>query len=219
MFSNGRVLDMRSDLTDVTVILDRSGSMESCRVEAENGVNHFIEEQKKQDGECVFSLAQFDNEYELFHDAVPIADVPKFYLVPRGMTALLDAVGRTINETGDRLSKMPEDQRPGLVVVLIVTDGMENSSKEFTKARVKEMIERQQNEYQWKFSFLGANQDAFGEAASLGIARDAVANYSTSKSKEAFTGASASLLRARSMTAMGLAPEYTYTDEERKSMS
>ena len=99
---------MRSDLTDVTVVLDRSGSMSSCRDEAENGVNHFVDEQKKHEGECVFSLVQFDTEYEFVHRGVPVGDVPAFQLVPRGMTALLDAVGRAINETGERLAKMDE---------------------------------------------------------------------------------------------------------------
>ena len=89
--------------------------------------------------------------------------------MPRGSTALLDAVGRAINETGDRLAKTPEQDRPGLVVFVIVTDGQENSSKEFSKARIKEMIDEQQKKYNWQFTFLGANQDAFAEAGGIGI--------------------------------------------------
>lgn len=210
---------MRNDLADVTVVVDRSGSMSTCKDEAENGVNHFIEEQRKQDGDCVFSLVQFDTEYEFVHKGKPIADVGKFTLVPRGMTALLDAIGRAINETGVRLSAMDENSRPGLVAFVIVTDGAENSSHEFTKAQVKEMIERQQREYQWQFTFLGANQDAFSEASSLGIKGADAANYSGRKSDQAYAGASAKVARTRRAAASGQSLSCSFTAEERQAMS
>lgn len=210
---------MRTDLTDVTVVLDRSGSMSSCQAEAENGVNHFVEEQRKQPGDCTFSLVQFDTEYEFVHRGVKIAEVPKFHLVPRGMTALLDAVGRAINETGVRLSAMNENDRPGLVVFVIVTDGAENSSHEFKKPQIKEMIERQQKDYQWQFTFLGANQDAFGEAAALGINAAAVANYTPTSSKQAFAGAARSVTRMRNAVAGGQSVLCAYTSEERNAMA
>lgn len=210
---------MRTDLTDVTVVLDRSGSMQSCKDEAENGVNHFVDEQRKQPGECVFSLVQFDTEYEFVHRGLKIADVPKFSLVPRGMTALLDAVGRAINETGARLAAMNENDRPGLVVFVIVTDGAENSSHEFKKPQIKEMIERQQKDYQWQFTFLGANQDAFGEAAALGIQAAAVANYTPTSSKQAFAGAAQNVTRMRHAVSRGLQAQCAYTPEERNAMA
>ena len=94
------------------------------------------------------------------------------------MTALLDAVGRAINETGERLAKMNEQDRPGLVIFVIMTDGLENSSREFTKSQVKEMIEEQQSKYNWHFTFLGADQDAFAEAGGLGIAAAGAAQFS-----------------------------------------
>ena len=97
------------------------------------------------------------------------------------MTALLDAVGRAINETGERLAKLDEKDRPGLVVFVVMTDGLENSSSEFTKPQIKEMIERQQRQYQWHFTFLGANQDAFAEAAAMGIDPCGAADYSMGK--------------------------------------
>ena len=209
---------MRSDLTDVTVVLDRSGSMASCRQEAENGVNHFVDDQKKQEGDCVFSLVQFDNEYEFVHRAVAIGDVPKFSLVPRGMTALLDAVGRAINETGERLSKTPEDDRPGLVVFVILTDGLENASHEFTKQQIKDMIQRQRDEHQWQFTFLGANQDAFAEAAGLGIAKDAAACFATKSSEEALTCGSANVTRMRKATRYGQQVNCAYSNDERSAM-
>lgn len=209
---------MRSDLADVTVVVDRSGSMQACQQEAENGVNHFIDEQRKQPGDCLFSLVQFDTEYEFVHKGKPIADVGQFTLVPRGMTALLDAVGRAINETGERLSAMNENDRPGLVAFVIVTDGQENSSHEFKRAQIKEMIERQQSQYQWKFTFLGANQDAFAEAAGLGIAASASASYGVASSKQAFAAAASNVNRMRSATVRGQSVSCTYTPDERKAM-
>jgi len=209
---------MRKELTDVTVVLDRSGSMQSCWIEAETGVNAFVEKQRAADGECVFSLVQFDTEYEFVHRGVPIADVPKFSLVPRGMTALLDAVGRAINETGERLKGMKKKDRPGLVVFVIVTDGAENASHEFTKAQVKELVERQQSEYQWQFTFLGANQDAFSEAKSLGIPVGAAAGYSVANTDQVFCAASSNVSRMRSAAMSGVPVAADYTDEERDSM-
>lgn len=209
---------MRTDLTDVTVVLDRSGSMATCKVEAENGVNHFVEEQRKQPGSCVFSLVQFDTAYEFVHRGVPIGDVPRFTLVPRGMTALLDALGRAIHETGVRLAAMPESDRPGLVVFVIVTDGEENSSHEFSRAQIKQMIEHQHTQYQWQFTFLGANQDAFAEAAQLGIAPEAVASYNTASSEKAFAGAATNLTRMRTATVSGEAVDNSYTAAERRAM-
>lgn len=209
---------MRSDLTDVTIVLDRSGSMQSCRDEAENGVNHFIEAQRQQPGECTFSLLQFDTEYEFVHRGVPIADVPKFCLVPRGMTALLDAVGRAINETGERLAAMNDADRPGLVVFVIVTDGAENSSHEFNNLQIKAMIERQQREYNWQFTFLGANQDAFAEAEAIGIQMAAAANYTPETSAQAFAGAACNVARMRSAVIQGESAVCAYTPEERNAM-
>ncbi len=135
------------------------------------------------------------------------------------MTALLDAVGRAINETGERLANMPERDRPGLVVFVIVTDGQENSSHEFSRPQIKEMIEHQQTQYQWQFTFLGANQDAFAEAASIGISKAAAANYAAAAPQAAFAGASASLKRMRRAAMQGDKVECGYTEDERQSMS
>ena len=145
---------MRTDLTDITLVVDRSGSMDAIQGDAEGGVNTFITEQAKEPGEALLTLVQFDTEYEFLHKGVPIGEVPRYELHPRGATALLDAVGRAINETGERLAAMKEQDRPGLVIFVVMTDGLENSSKEFTKAQIKEMIERQQHDYNWQFTFL-----------------------------------------------------------------
>lgn len=210
---------MRQDLTDLTLVIDRSGSMESVREDAEGGVNSFIDNQKSEDGECNLTLVQFDTEYEFIHNGVNIKDVGKFSLHPRGRTALLDAVGRAINETGERLSKLKEEDRPALVVFVIVTDGLENSSREFTLDKVRELIERQQNDYSWKFTYLGAGPEAFSQGMSLGVSKDAVAQYSQGKEREVFTSAGLNVSRMRHAVSCGMDAESAYTKDERESMA
>jgi uncharacterized protein YegL len=212
---------MRRDLTDITVVLDRSGSMEACRAEAQGGLNAFVEKQKAEPGEANFTLVQFDNEYECVHAGVPIKDVPELTLVPRGMTALHDALGRAINETGTRLAASAEDERPELVVFVVVTDGEENSSHEFKGAQVKEMIERQERDYNWKFTYLGANQDAFATGGSIGVLRAACANYTPRNSAVAFAAAASNVSRMRATSLESGATEVkcAYTPEELASMS
>jgi hypothetical protein len=210
---------MRSDLTDITLVVDRSGSMEQVREDAEGGVNSFIAQQAKEPGEALLTLVQFDTEYEFLHKGVPIAEVPRYQLVPRGMTALLDAVGRAINETGDRLARMDEQDRPGLVVFVVMTDGLENSSQEFLKSNVKEMIERQQEKYNWHFTFLGANQDAFAEASRMGMQAAGVANYAMNKAGAAYRATGAKLARMRKQAREGETVKNEFTDKEREDMA
>ena len=174
---------MKKNLTEMVFILDRSGSMNHLVEDTIGGFNSMIEEQKKQDGEAYVTTVLFDGQYEILHDHVDIKDIKpittKEYYA-RGMTALLDAVGRTINSIGSRLSATPEDERPDKVIFVITTDGFENASREFTKQTVKEMIEHQQSKYSWTFMFLGANMDAVSEAASLGINTDFARTYTAS---------------------------------------
>lgn len=117
-----------SAATDVTVILDRSGSMESIATDVIGSFNVFLATQQRLPGECRLSLVQFDDEYEVVYAGVPIGEAPRMTdrtFVPRGMTALLDAIGRTIDATGRRLAALPEAERPGTVLVAIITDGLE----------------------------------------------------------------------------------------------
>ena len=209
---------MKSDLTDITLVVDRSGSMAQVREDAEGGVNSFIEQQAKEPGEALLTLVQFDTEYEFLHKGVPISQVPKYELVPRGMTALLDAVGRAINETGERLAKMDEHDRPGLVVFVVMTDGQENSSKEFSKADIKAMIQRQQDTYHWHFTFLGANQDAFAEAGGMGIAAAGVANFAMDKMVAAYAATGEKVSRMRQQHRAGETVSNEFTEEERGKM-
>ena len=175
------------NLTDITFILDRSGSMASMVNDVVGGWKSFIEKQKAEVGECLVSLVQFDTEYETPFVAVPIANVSEsLNFKPRGGTALRDAIGRTINSVGARFRSLKADQRPDKVLIVIMTDGEENSSHEFTQHQIQNMVKHQQDQYQWEFLFLGANIDSFDVGHSLGIAPWAITNYSyTSKGMNA----------------------------------
>lgn len=168
----------KSDLCEIVVLLDRSGSMASIKKDMEGGFDSFVAEQRKEPGECVLTLVQFDSDgIDTIHEAKPLANVPPMKLDPRGSTPLLDAMGQTIRRTGERFAKMAEASRPARVLFMVITDGQENASKEFKKDAIKAMVEEQANVWKWQFSFLGANVDAFGEAAALGIAASASSNY------------------------------------------
>lgn len=173
---------MQRDYTDITIILDRSGSMESIKNDMVEGIKNFIAEQKRLPGQCLLSLVQFDTvSYDNVFTAKPIKEVSGVELCPRGGTPLLDALGRTINETGKRLNNLPEWRRPEFVIVMVITDGEENSSREFTNAKIKEMTEHQIDKYKWNFTYLGANQDAFHVAGGIGIPVNATLNYTANR--------------------------------------
>lgn len=171
---------MKKDLTEIAIVLDRSGSMANVVNDTIGGYGNFIEGQRKTPGECVVSLFQFDNEYETVYQATPVKEVklPLLFL-PRGGTALLDAMGRTIASVGARLSALDESQRPEKVIVVIMTDGGENASKEYSRDRVFEMIKLQKESYGWDFVFIGANQDAISVGASFGIAAGKSMTYAS----------------------------------------
>lgn len=169
--------------TDITLVLDRSGSMDTIREDVIGGFNAFVEEQRKLAGEARLSLVRFDHEYEVVYTGRPLADVvplDRATYVPRGSTALLDAVGRTIIATGARLAGTLEAARPDRVIIVVQTDGLENASREFTREQVVQLVAHQQHKYAWQFVFLGANLDAIGEAAALGIDPGAALQYQAS---------------------------------------
>ena len=160
-----------STKTLIAALLDRSGSMVGSKQATEDGWRDLIADQRGEPGECEVMLAQFDTEYEVLYPPTDIAAVPEFVVEPRGGTALLDATGRLITEVGRMLAAQPEDQRPGRVICLIMTDGCENSSREWNLDRVKTLITEQQKTYGWEFIFLGANIDAVGVAVAMGMDR------------------------------------------------
>lgn len=165
---------MNPNKTDIVLVLDRSGSMVSIRKDTEGGLKTYIESQAKEKGDRRISLYQFDTLYETVFEDLAAKDVPAIEIVPRGGTALYDAVGRTIAAVGSRLAATPEAQRPANVIVVVITDGEENSSKEFTQNQIKTMVEHQSGVYNWRFVYLGANQDAVLNGTKMGF----VSNYS-----------------------------------------
>jgi hypothetical protein len=162
------------NLTEIIVITDRSGSMASVIDDSILGFNTFLKEQQEQKdaGRCLITYTQFNTRSEIIHKGIPIEEMSPLdskTFVPMGMTALLDAVGHTVLETGRRFSLMKEEERPGNVVVVILTDGKENASREFSYKRIQDMVKEQTDKYNWSFIFLGQNIDAFNEARNLGI--------------------------------------------------
>lgn len=176
---------MNKNWTDITIVLDRSGSMQRTKADTIGGFNQFIKDQREVAGEAWVSLVQFNDKVEECYSAMPInklflLDDPGYRTT--GNTALLDAIGGTINSLGARLGGLPEEKRPGNVIFVIITDGYENASKEFGYEQVAEMIKHQREKYSWQFVFIGADQDAIAAAARFNIpASSALSNVSNSR--------------------------------------
>jgi len=208
--------------TDITLVLDRTGSMSSIKEATIVGFNTFLKDQKEAPGEAVFTLVQFDSEdpYEVLQNGVPINDARELTdetFVPRASTPLRDAIGRTIEGVGARLIALQEDQRPDKIVIVIQTDGLENASKEFSAERVRQMIEHQKTVYGWQFVFLGANQDAVLVAGKMGIDVTAAITFAAS---DAGTSASAKCMSRGVKEFRSKGKWGGFSDEDRlKSMS
>lgn len=214
---------MRQDLTHIVVVMDRSGSMRSRKAAAEEGLRSFLEEQKQQPGDATFTLVQFDDKYEVPVRNQPLRDVEPPRLDPRDGTALWDAVGRAINETGAYLRGLPEAERPGLVCFVTLTDGKDNAHFEdggpiFTAEEVKAMREHQETVYKWQFQFLGVGMEAFAQGVGVLAAAAASSPVGATRSAQAYGSASANVARMRSATANNQPVCNAYTDTERQSM-
>lgn len=201
--------------TEIAFVLDRSGSMNHCQQAAIDGFNQFLVDQQNTEGLAKLTLVLFDDDY-----LVPISSVPVQEVVPlndetyqpRGCTALLDAIGQTIDDLGNRLSALPEKDRPGQVIVAILTDGLENASQRFNWKEIAGKIKHQTDVYKWIFLFLGANQDAIATAASLSIAANNAANYvadaAGSKASHAAFSRKARALRRASMNIASVSDQH-----------
>ena len=171
---------MKKGLTELVFILDKSGSMGGLENDTIGGYNSVLEKQKGLEGECRITTALFDNNYELLHDRIDIravSPITKNEYCVGGSTALIDAIGRTINKIVGVQKNTAEDYRAEKVMFVIITDGEENASREFTSEKVKALIERQKEKYRWEFVFLGANIDAVETARHFGISADRAQNY------------------------------------------
>ena len=175
---------MRKGLTEVIFILDRSGSMSGLEADTIGGFNSMITKQKKEEGEAYISTVLFDDKTEVLYDRVPVSKIEpmndKQYYV-RGCTALLDALGGAIHHIGNVHKYAREEDRPEKTLFIITTDGMENSSHEYSYDKVKKMLEKQKKKYGWEFLFLGANIDAIEVAGRFGIAANRAINYESDR--------------------------------------
>jgi len=175
---------MKKDYTHILIVLDASGSMMSIQDDIKGSFNEFLKKQREEPGKTVFDLYQFNNEAKRI---VKSADLAKFHddlmakYVCTGCTALNDAVCTAIDTVGHEFAGMPEAERPEHVLCVIITDGMENASHEFTAKDVKDRIKHQQDVYSWDFQFLAANQDAFATGESIGLNMDCCMNFIADK--------------------------------------
>lgn len=203
---------MKDNSTLIAIVLDRSGSMNSVKTDVIGGFNKLIEAHKQLPGECLVTLVQFDDQYELNYNALPITEVPELSektYEPRGWTRLLDAIGRVINDVGAKLAAKPEHERPSKVLLVVMTDGHENSSKEFNARRVRDMIKHQRDKYSWEFAFHGCDESALNDAVGLyGFqAQNTIKNVGgSSGTQSAFRDATICSTNYRSMGSYSVTP-------------
>lgn len=203
---------MKKNLTEIVVVLDESGSMSLGKDDTIGGFNEFLKTQKEMKGEANFTLVKFSDYYKVVNDGSAIKQVSPLNeqnYTPSNSTALLDAVGRTINSVNKRLSSTPKKKRPEKVIFVILTDGHENHSKEFTRSQIFDMVKKQRNKHDWEFLFLGADIDAWG--AELGITRNV--SFSKADTGNKFKGISHYTANYRAGNAISLA-SFDMSDED-----
>ncbi|QJD50846.1 hypothetical protein KNV00_gp173 [Streptomyces phage Bmoc] len=188
---------------DIVLIVDRSGSMATIQMEAETAINQFLKDQKELEGDVFVTFVQFDNKYEQVFEKVNLPNVPRVEITPRGMTALLDAIGRTV------VNYVPRTEK---TIYVIMTDGLENASQEWTNDAVKNLIE-EEKQHGSEFVYLGANQDAVSVGAKMGI--PVASSLTFAADKQGLDAVSRSMTSYVSATRSGLA--YEFTDEDRKN--
>jgi uncharacterized protein YegL len=209
---------MDKNYTHVVVVLDRSGSMNNCASDMEGGLRTLVAKQAGEPGKCTISLYRFDNVTDKVLDFADVKNVKpeSLKLEPRGGTALYDALGLAIDETGLELAKLPESLRPGIVTFIVITDGGENASREYNSEQVKQKTNHQINTYNWDFVYLGANQDAFAIGHSIGIAKGY--NFDVGKTNVVFDSYSSKLSNVRCMSAQGFNAEINYDASEQQDL-
>jgi uncharacterized protein YegL len=195
---------MTDNKTQIVCILDRSGSMQTRIGDAIGGFNSFIEEQKELDEPATVTVALFDDEYELLYDNVDLSkvkEVTRAEWSPRGMTALHDAIGKTVNTVAANHAKMKKADRPNKVLVCIITDGYENASHEYNKSQITSLTKKMERK-DWRFIYIGANQDAHAEGTKMGYSVGNTYTYDANTSvgnKTMFAKMSAGTSKLRGM--------------------
>jgi hypothetical protein len=208
------------NLTHLVFLLDRSGSMQSIASDVVGGFEAFVAEQRSGEGLCTATLAQFDNEYEVVYRGIAVGQVPPLALFPRGMTALHDSMGKLITDTAAEINALPEDNKPGTVIVAIMTDGLENASREWRRPDIKALVEQQTNDHGWDFLYMGADQDAVEVGRGLGVKEGQSVAWAKDKSRDTMLTVSENVRGYRNARmANPAAPMPEFTDAQRKHLA
>lgn len=204
------------NFTSIALVVDRSGSMATIAEATKEGVKEFISNQKQNPEKAAFTLVQFDHEYEILNHFTDLNQVDENAFAkqysPRGSTALLDAIGRTIIEMSNQIEAIEPKEKPNRMVVAIMTDGQENSSREFTIEKIKELIEEKQK-LDWKFIFLSADLNSFHAAQSYGFNSNSILYFDSSNVFDAYSSIAAKVTCARE------GKEVNFTKEEREKLA
>jgi uncharacterized protein YegL len=215
---------VNKNLVESIIIVDRSGSMYNIMQEMNDSVNSLIAEQAKQNGVANITLVAFSDESVEVYSAKNAKLCEPVRFVASGGTRLYDTVCRVIDSVGSRLANTPEKDRPSLVSVIIVTDGMNTYTTGFSAKDLQERIEHQSSKYNWQFNFIGANQDSFKEAAKMGLKKEYVSNFTTNNTNEVLKAYSNKMSYTRSQLSAGIAPAVAannlqYNDEDRRQLT
>jgi hypothetical protein len=210
-----------TDTALLVFLLDRSGSMFDIKNDIEGGLNAYVAEQKKQPGTATASLHQFDNKYEDVYLDLPLSEVPRFVLEPRGSTALLDSIARTIFETRQRIAAMPAEKRPGVVHLNIASDGLENASTKYTRRAIHDLVQAQEKVDKWVISYMGCDQDAVEVGTSLGVSADRSLTFTRETAAQAMDAYSLMTTSVRGASRRGadwedVLAESVFTERQRK---
>ena len=212
--------------THITLVVDRSGSMGSILGDAQGGLNTFLDQQATLGVNnplvrCTLTLVEFDDKYTVVHEFADIKGAaPSYKLVPRGSTALLDAMGKAATVTGEKLASLPEDKRPGQVFFVVMTDGGENSSREWTKQQVTNLLKTNQDVYGWQVMYLSADLNAAHDAAAYGVSASTTLLSTMGSYGAAVITNSNAILRSRTDTyAGGQSVAVAYTEDEQAAVA
>ncbi len=204
--------------THISIVLDKSGSMRNISSSIISGFNEFINDQKKVKGKATITMAQFNQDYTLLHDFEPIKTISELTVSqfqPSGMTALLDAMGKTMEDVRLKIKTMKKEEKPNKVIFVFITDGLENCSSKYKKEEINNMINTQKDEEKWEFVFIGANQDAIQEGSHMGIRANSSITFSATDvgAKMVFSSLSESMSSYRSCVDNA----YSFSEKDRKN--